>query len=343
MAMDRKSSYLWLAESAVPYLKEFQCMEATGSKRGCFFYPYWKGGAVFANPRWQEAVLTLAWLWKKKRVPLRDRVEAGIDFWCGQQNSDGSFPEHFSGERSFSATAFSTLAVAEAAKIVGLKSSWKGHLEMAGMWLAKNDETIMTNQEACAAVALLCLSRLLRNKRFEEEAERKLAKVLRNQSREGHFLEKCGCDIGYSSLTLEMLGLYHLMQPQEAILASAGRFVGFFNDVKVDVKKNSRGTDWIILDGFEIFAEEIPAAKVAISGIMKGGKYDFVHLPDERHFCTDAYRHCWGCEHAGFKTNVDRPAFRQPKKTIVKNSLFHIHRRIGIHKIRRLKYMWCFR
>jgi hypothetical protein len=340
--LERKTSYIDLVRKASLLLDDLVCKDGEENS-GCFFYPFWRGQTDFCNARWQEASLTMALLWKMGKKGYLKTAKNGIDFWCRLQNRDGSFPEHFSGERSFSATAFSTLAIAEAAEIVGLEDSWKGHLEKAGKWLARNDETIMTNQEACAAVALLCLSSLLGNGIYEQEAKKKLEKVLRNQSDEGHFVEKCGCDIGYSSLTLEMLGKYHLMRPQEDILAYAKKFIDFFNKTKMDVKKNSRGTDWIILDGFEIFAKEIPAAKVAISGIMKEGTYDFVHLPDERHLCTDAYRHCWAYEHVSFRMQVTMPVFRPPEKTIVKKSLFRIHRRIGIHKIRRLKYMWCFR
>jgi hypothetical protein len=332
--MDRKDGYLRVAEKAAHYLLPMQCMK--GENAGCFFYPFWKGDADYTNSRWQEAVLTLSWLWKVKKRPFRDRVAAGIDFWCGIQNSDGSFPECCRGERSFSATAFSTLAVAESADIIGGRDDWQDHLVKSGRWLLRNDERVMTNQEAAAATALMKLFRVFDDDRFLKGYEKKLSVVIGNQTKDGHYREKGGCDIGYSSLTLEMLGRCHLLDKRDEILESARSFIMFFNGA--GDAKNVRGTDWVIPDGFEYFAKDIPDARHSIKKIFQRKPDDFVHIRDERHLCTDAYRHCWAFENVCFDMDVRPFSLAKPTKLPPKEARFRLLRKRGLHRFRRLRY-----
>ena len=338
--MDRKLFYLGIVENYAQPLSSLQYMGKDDNRRGCFFYPYWRGETDFVNSRWQEAVLTLAWLCKKNKS-LKERVVSGIDFWCKIQNKDGSFPEVGRGDKSFSATAFTSLAVSEAIERVGSRDVWFDSLERAGKWLIRNDEKILINQEAGAALALLSLSKVLGNERYLRGSEKKLDIVLKNQSSHGFYKEKCGCDIGYSSLTLEMLGKYYIQKPSQDILNSVERLIDFFN--KTGKVKNSRGTDWIIVDGFEIFSKFLPGSKKSVKKIFLSGLYNPLHLPDERHICTDLYRYCWSHDNCGFKMDVKPIQFPSPRKGMVKKSGILFLRRRGIHKFRKLKYMWCLK
>lgn len=338
---ERRGFYIRVAEHFLPRLMSFQYSGKDESKRGCFFYPYYGNDLNFANARWQEAVLTLAWFCKNKKKPYVKNVTDGIDFWCSLQNKDGSLPEYCKKERGFSPTAFSTLAVSESIMMLGMKNdAWMDCIEKAGRWLVKNNERILINQEACAALTLQMLSRLLESNKFSDAAEKKLDIVLDSQSEDGHYTEKCGCDVGYSTLTLEMIGRFYQNNPRGDILESAKRFADFFNSNQNGTSKNIRKTNWIITDGFEIFSKHVKEARVSLEKIFSENLFDYVHIPDERHVCTDLYRHCWAQENVTFGMQVNYRRITEPETTITKSNYTTL-RKIGIHRFTWLRYFWC--
>lgn len=336
--MERKTIYLNRIKEYFPPLLRFQDMGKNPKTRGCLFYPYWQGRENYANARWQEAVLTLLWFYRRNRKrELKERIEAATDFWCRTQNRDGSFPEMCKGDRSFSATAFSTFAVAEAADFIGMKKDWSLFLERAGDWLCRNDETILTNQEAAAALSLLKLYKITKNEKYMEGADKKLNKVLENQSEEGYYKEKKGYDLGYSTLTLEILGKYYLINRKREILESAKRFIGFLSNPPMI--RNTRNTDWVILDGFEIFAGRIPEARRLILNFFK--IRDVTHIPDDRHICTDLYRLCWAYDNAGVSIKGIPASIRvRPGKPGKPPKTPNILRPLGIHRFRKWRYIF---
>ena len=304
---------------------------------GCFFYPYWQGKTGYANARWQEGVATLAWLLKKENNPsLMPKISKGIDFWCALQHRNGSFPEYSKHDVSFSATAFSLIAITEAIKNTRFEERWIPAIHRAADWLSKNDELVFTNQAAAAALALLMAGTLLKDASYADNAEKKLKIVLGRQDKSGYYLEKKGFDFGYSTLTLEMLGHIHMQRPTSDILASAQKFIDLV--LHADRFESCRGTGWAIVDGFEIFAGKCRGGTDALKKILE--KYSFTHLENESNLCTDMYRLCWAHDNAttGFDCNVKpvEPAAlalrRQPSK------LLNLFRPIGLHRLR--KYLW---
>jgi hypothetical protein len=299
---NRKKIYFKWVNSSLNNLKKYQDFGNSKTK-GCFFYPYYKKKVNYCNARWQEAVLTFAWHYNKtKNIKSKERAKAGIDFWCKIQHRKGFFTEYAKYDQSFSATAFSVLAVLLSIKYIGIKKEWKNYIEKAARWLVKNDEKILINQESVAAVALLVYSNLY-DKSFKKYAESKLRKVLKSQ-KNGYYKEDFGYDFSYSTLTLEMLGLYYLNTQNKnlknKILESAKKFIETARKGKYD---HIRKTDWAILDGFEIFASQIKGTEEAMKKIIK--KLDVYHLKDERHICTDSYRFCLAYDHCSQFQNTD--------------------------------------
>ncbi|MBW2989023.1 hypothetical protein KY358_01760 [Candidatus Woesearchaeota archaeon] len=299
--MKRKDLYMrWINENFKKIL-EFQDAEDRWTK-GCFFYPYWMKKKGFVNSRWQEAALSLAWLYNDKKDPeLKKRAVDAIDFWCKIQNRNGSFTERQKRESSFAATAFTTFAAAKSIEYIGLEKRWVENLERAGNWLCKNEEHFFTNQQMAAALALLQLWKLTKKDKFLKNSQKKLNIALSNQSKDGFFYERKEIDLCYSSLTLDLLGTYYLMQPSNEILESARRYINLvvnfiYPDGSFGGAYNSRKTGWLILGGFEVFAGKVPLAQYALNKLIKChldkiGNVE--HLPDDRHICTDLYRLCF--------------------------------------------------
>lgn len=340
--VNRKLVYLKWIENSLTYLKSFQDMSNSETK-GCFFYPYHKKEIKYCNARWQEAVLTCAWYYNKTRKKeYKIMAEAGIDFWSKIQHKRGFFSQYSKHDQSFAATAFSSLAVLLALDYIDVKKEWKDSLDGAARWLVKNDDTVLVNQEAVAAAALLLYANKF-DKSFIKASESKLMKVLENQ-KDGYYLENFGNDFSYSTLTLEMLGIYYLNCKNEIlrkrILDSAKSFIKMANGNKYE---HIRNTNWMILDGFEIFFNDLNEIKNLLPNLMKS--LDVYHMNDHRHVCTDSYRFCLAYDHANKFLNEDfgiskiRVSTPKPfsERSSIKHRFINILRIFGVHRFKKIR------
>ena len=337
----RSELYLDIINDGVTKLSNFQDINKTITE-GCFFYPYWRlRKEKYVNSRWQEAVLTLSWYYSKfHSEETWIRILKGVDFWCKLQHKNGSFPEYSRLDRSFSATAFSTLAMINSIIILNYsKEKWIEKINKSCEYLMKNDELFLTNQEMAASLALLKTGTYLNEPRYIDESERKLDIVLKNQSSEGFYKENNGFDLGYSSLTLELLGHYYLATKDKKILDSAVRFINLF--LQLDLKKlnNIRKTDWIIVGGFEIFSH-IKNGKMALKKVLN--RFNVQHLEYAQNLCTDLYRLCYAYDNC--KSNLEHDNISREiklNKTYYQGNrprkILNLARFFGIHKIRRAK------
>ncbi len=326
----RKTKYLSWIDSFAKKLLEFQDAET-----GCF-YPRSDGKTNYTNARWQEGVLTLAWLWNRKNdASLKNKIIKGISLWCSLQHRNGSFPEYSKWDVSFSATAFSTIAVAETASIIGTQESWLVILKKAGDWLVRNDEFVLINQEAAAALALLKVHKLFGSEKYLRAAEKKIDYVLSRQDKTGFYPEKSGFDFGYSSLTLEMLGHCYALLPRLAILASAEKFLGLALSSGPN-QKNVRSTDWAVIDGFEIFSGKCESGPAALKHVLEN--FNVQHMETEQNICTDLYRLCWAHDNVIINTdcNIKETHAAGAKKIPQPSKLLNLFRPFGLHRVRRL-------
>ncbi len=322
--MYRKEIYrAWVCEAVKKIL-------ASQSKNGKFFV---KCGAEqkFSNARLQEAVLTLAQeYFVTKDQTLLSSINKGISFWAGLQHKDGSFPEYCKEDRSLSATAFSTAAVARTIKLLNLRG-WREQLERAGGWLLKNDEIALTNQEAAAALALLEIHCILGDKTFLDGACKKLSIIFENQAEEGYYSEKNGFDLGYSSLTLELLGQCFTIEHNDDVLRSASKFIDFVRTLPEKLE-NSRKTDWVVVGGFEFFADKVSNGAAALELILR--RFNVEHLEREINYFTDAYRLQRAAENSNVAMLIMPKREKIIRPPIPRNKLFDVLRPFGIHKFR---------
>lgn len=332
----RKKIYEKWIQKSLAILKALQDVNSESHTYGSFFKPRITGDATHDNARWQEAVLSLAYEQKYFGTDNKKRIIAGIDYLCKLQNRNGSFPEATRRESAFSATGFCLYAACEAANIVGLNEEWTQPFLRAGDWLAKNDEIILTNQEAAAALALLKLCSVTGIPKYREAAETKLKRVMRNQMPNGHYAEKGGADAGYSSLTIELLSAYHAIRPENEIEQSAERYFRHC----AEPLKNSRNTNWRIVAGFEYFSHFLPAAKAALKAFL--ATENVIHLPDDRHVCTDLYRlfRAWIYCNQNVESEKVTAHLAKPVTDKEPKHRFPFLRRFGSHKIRRILYSW---
>lgn len=333
----------WINE-AILRLFEFQDLRKGSLTEGCFFYPYWRNKQVnYVNSRWQEAVLSLSWFYSKfNSEDVWEKIIKGIDFWGKLQHKNGSFPEYSRKDNSFPATSFSTLSVINSIILLNYsKEKWIEKINKSCEYLINNNELVLINQEAAAALALLKFGNYTKNIRYLRESEKKLKYVLNNQSLSGYYKEQNGFDLGYNTLTLELLGHYYLATNDERVLNSASKFIDLFLKLNLNTIKNSRNTSWIVVGGFEIFSNFTMNGGEALSKAINN--FSVQHLECDKNLCTDLYRLCHSydnckleVEHTnlekGLKTNNKIYDFNKP------NKLFNILRPFGIHNFRKYKF-----
>lgn len=338
--MNRKKVYLNWIEKSILYLKSFQDKSKI---KGNLFYNY-PIKINYINARWQEAAFTFAWFYNKTKInEYKLRSEIAINYWCKIQNKNGYFSEYCKFDKSFSATAFSLLSVLLSLKYINLNPKWIKHIKKAAKWLSQNNEIVLTNQQAVASVALLLYAKQF-NRKYIKFAEKKIINVLKNQ-RQGYYSENYGKDFSYSTLTLEMLGLYYIntnnKKLKRQILISVKQFL---KTAQMGHYKHIRKTNWAILDGFEIFFKEFDEIKEIMPKLVD--RLDIYHLNDERHLCTDTYRFCLAYDNAQKYLNQDfgisniKPTI--PQKNKLKSSIYQKYiinklRIIGLHNIRSLR------
>lgn len=243
------------------------------------------------NVRWQEAILSLL-LFNKEE--FRKNILKGIYAWSKLQNKNGSFPERVN--ESYAATAFSLYAVVRCLNELE-ETDYIENIRKACEYLCSTKRIETPNQEAAAGLALIEASKLLDC--YKNEGRDKIVDVIKIQTKDGWFPEYGGPDIGYNSLTLEILGLvYSEKILKSKINNSAKAFIDWvkyfiFPDGSVGGSYNKRSGGWLILDAFEIFKKNHPIANRIIEKHIEGHKrkiFDATHLINRTHIMTDSWR-----------------------------------------------------
>jgi hypothetical protein len=283
--MTDNSIYLKEVLDQTPRLLGLLDRNVSSQTGGCFDRQYWHyNTSDFASARSQEAVLTLALLYKinkknniyyNKKLIL-DWINAGLEFWAQIQEPNGSFNEWYPKEHSFVATAFSTYAISEAVLLLGEKIREKetilSSLQKAGDWILNKNEKRVQNQESGAAIALYNLYLLTGEKKYKKSAKEKIKFIINNQTKEGWFYEYRGADIGYLSLCVDYLSKYYKKTSDTNLLNTLNKAINFLSyfihpNETFGGEYGSRNTEYMIPHGFEIMSEEIPAAKTISSFI----------------------------------------------------------------------------
>jgi len=352
----RRGVYTGWIMGALSKLKQRQ-KDAQPTHRGRFLPSEPEQSTSLRNSRWQEIVLPIAWAMRQGLGDFEpDLVLRGVVFWAGLQNKCGSFPQYCQRDSDFAATAFSSYATAAALNESAL--DWKlmmdqsDHLQvekcmtLAGHWLSKNNEMVYTNQQMASALALLEISVCVDNSKFAFTSKQKLTELCAN-NKLIFFMEKKGFDIGYSTLTVEMMARYFLrtedIECKEMILETVAHYLKFLEerDLSLIFSRGSRGTRWAIPGGFEVFITHLNAGRRIFGEIFSS--QDVRHLPDVRHIHTDLCRLCFACDHAVIDLALPIENNRNVEYSIIegktKPARFCWIRKFGLHRFRRA-FQW---
>jgi hypothetical protein len=349
-AAERRRKYRqWIDEGLAYFEKSISQVE--GLRPGCFSPPYRLEKAEYRNTRWQEIVFALAW----KYIIDGDQsqlstIKEGILFWTELQNASGSFPQYCRKDSDFAATAFSSYVIAAVLNTIGQEKIssdelWKDKVQRSlsrgGRWLCANNESVYSNQQMAAALALFEISKFLDSPHLEEASEGKLIGLLKKQ-RDGIFLERGGFDIGYSTLTFELLARYYLRTEKahlkKLIHVAVECFLESLNrrSNSLSFGTGSRGTDWVVLGGFEVFSGSYEIAKNFLEYFFQ--TQDVRHLPDSRHVCTDLCRLCFAYDHSVVDLSgmtVVNPKVLYNIQEAEERATLRLLRPFGLHRLRR--------
>lgn len=168
----------------------------------------------YPNARFQEVseLLALAYLYRHPENPycgrpaLRDWSLAAVRYWETIMQGDGTFDEAYPYERSFCATAFSTMHSTNTLVLLG-ERMLHGN-ERAADWLAAHNAPDTANQRAASAAAMAQMAALTGNQKYRDTADARVRALCAEYEKTGRFNEYGGADLGYSSITMSALAVY---------------------------------------------------------------------------------------------------------------------------------------
>ena len=235
---------------------------------GCFDREYWHyRTADFPCGMSQEMTLPLALVYAHPfpnnpyhGVPrLKELAVAGIEFARQSSHDDGSCDDYFPFERALGALVFSTYAMTETYRVLGLqRPDLLDFFRLRGSWLAKNNETgRLANHQAFAALALYNVYLLTKDEAYRQASRDFRDITLSWQNDEGWFQEYDGADPGYQSCSIAFLAKLYQKSRDETLvepLKRAVEFAAYFMhpDGSYAGEYGSRNTYHFYPHGFEV-------------------------------------------------------------------------------------------
>jgi len=282
--------------SRIPLLLSFLDRRRYSSTYGCFDRDHWHYllASDFPSSVYQQGVLTLSMLYKNNfpgniyfNDPLiLEYIVAGMAYWAGIQNRDGSFNEWFPNEHSFVATAFSSYAISEAYLSLGTeldgvdmakRNAILGALIKTGKWLSKNEDKFLANHVAGAIAALHNIYLITRDEYFLKAKDKKIDKILEFQNEEGWLYEYGGPDMGYLSVSIDYLARCYKKSKDQRLrdcLEKALSFLAYFihPDGSCGGEYGSRNIKYLMPQGLRILSAEFSSASYIIDRLYAGIK-----------------------------------------------------------------------
>ena len=274
-------------------LLSLQDRDPASPAHGCFHYAYWRDKtSIFPDARFQEAAPALALLslemfdelrdaraWPDKQT-LLDAFRSGVGNLGQQQYPEGCYDEWYKGERGFAATAFTTHAFGFAALVLGDRlspadrASLVAILSRAAHWLAARDDVVKINHEVVAAAALAVMWKLTGEARWLTAARHKLAVSLAHRDAEGWFHELGGADLGYASLVLDYLMIYHKLTGDDCAEEAAIRLLMFLaphlgQDMTVSAEAGTCRNSYVGQIGFLLLATRSETARSVCAALAR--------------------------------------------------------------------------
>jgi hypothetical protein len=243
---------------------------------GCFDREYWHYRTIdFPCGMSQEMVLPLALVYTHPfpnnpyyRVErLKELAVAGIEFAKKSSHSDGTCDDYFPFERALGAHVFSTYAMSETYRVLGLdRPDLVDFFRLRGDWLAEHNETgQLANHQAFAALALYNVFLLTGDEKYRAASNQFRDITLSWQHGEGWFQEYEGADPGYHSCSIAFLSKLFQKSNDESLLEPLRRAVDFAQyfmhpDGSYAGEYGSRNTYHFYPHGFEVMSRYSDAA-----------------------------------------------------------------------------------
>lgn len=222
----------------------------------------------FSSAILQQTGLTIALLYTVdfpgnvfyRKEAVKEWAEGTVRYWKSIQLRDGSFNEYYPNEHGFPPTAFSMYAMCEVYKRLGMQDeNIVSAFRKTAKYLVSHIEEKAYNQELASITALYSAYTVLKEEWILEGLNRKLDRILKLQSEEGWFSEYGGADIGYLSVSLDMLAEYYWMSKDEKVLEPLHRVVDFLQyfvhpDASVGGEYASRNTIYFLPNGLQVMS-----------------------------------------------------------------------------------------
>lgn len=230
---------------------------------------------------------------------VRSWAEATVYFWKTIQLRDGSFNEYYPNEHGFPPTAFSLYSSCEIYKRLNMQDpALIDAFRKTGKYLVNHIEPKAYNQELASITALYSLYTITKETWVFDGLNQKLERILKLQSSEGWFSEYEGADIGYLSVSLDMLAEYYWMSKDDRVLEPLNRVIAF---IKYFIHPNhtaggeygSRNTTYFLPNGLEVMIQLGNADALAIKNFLLDGSDQtgfFMDAVDDR-YCSHYLLH----------------------------------------------------
>ncbi|MBM6974889.1 hypothetical protein [Intestinimonas butyriciproducens] len=188
-------------------------------------------------------------------------AKATLDYWTTIQLPDGTFDEYYPWEHGFPPTAFSLYTACEIYRRQELEDTRiKKYIRRTADYLCAHIEKDACNQEIASITALYDAYLVLQSEHILNGMEQKLQRILALQNEDGWFAEYGGADIGYLSVSFDMLAEYYWLSKDERVLPSLKRIFTFIKhfihpDGTAGGEYGSRNTIYLLPNGFEVLAQ----------------------------------------------------------------------------------------
>lgn len=228
-----------------------------------------------------------------KKDVLREWAIGTVYYWEKIQLRDGSFNEYYPNEHGFPPTAFSLYAMCEVYKRLEMKDDMilKAFRKTA-KYLVSHVEEKAYNQELASITALYSAYMLLQEEWILQGLNKKLEGILGLQSVEGWFSEYGGADIGYLSVSLDMLAEYYWMSKDERVVEPLNKVIDFLQyfvhpDATIGGEYASRNTIYFLPNGLQVMSNlgnETAAAMIQVLYNHSQDNFYFLDAVDDRYY-----------------------------------------------------------
>lgn len=234
-----------------------------------------------------------------KNPDMKSWAVASVYFWKQIQLRDGSFNEYYPNEHGFPPTAFSLYTACEIYRRLHMNDpELVSSFEKTAGYLCRHIETKAYNQELASITALYSCYMITGHVWILEGLNKKLERILCLQSEEGWFSEYGGADIGYLSVSFDMLAEYYWLSRDERVIKPLESIIDFIKyfvhpDGTVGGEYGSRNTTYFLPNGLEVLIQMGNPDAVAVKNYLLRDAAQpgfFLDAVDDR-YCTHYLLH----------------------------------------------------